>query len=463
MRYPLLLLFGLVLMVFACKRKQEVAQAVPVTQANPKPTWVNGKPNSSLYFQGIGMAMKNASNADHLENAKKSALNDLASEIVVNVSSNSLLYTLEREYKFQSEFIETINTTTNLELEGFETAGTWEDDKQYWVYYRLNRNDYYAKKAAQKQQAIERAADYYTKGKDAWSNQQLKSALDLQMKGLMELKKYWAESNEYTFEGKTILLDKEIFLAMQEMAASLNIVARPESIKLNLKNDFSEVVNLKISDRKSGKNIDGVPVTYSYKTASGTKNETVLSASGGSINIAVGNPDRMLNYNELRAKVDLEKMMDVKTLDREMLILLRNLATTEIKAPIQFERPIFFVESVEQNLNQGPKLTYLKDQLSSELIKSGMTLSNDKNLADVIVKINGKTRAGEKSNGFSIAFLNLNLSFTDLSGKKVFFESTFNDIKGVGNTFEQAGIKAFEKAKESLNSRYANDALNAII
>jgi hypothetical protein len=119
MRYFLSILLLAALVVLSCKRKQPVAQTnnTQSTEVNPRPNWVSGKPSSSLYFQGIGVAQKNRANADHLENARKSALNDLASEIKVNVSSNSLLYTLEREYKFQQEFIENITTTTNLDLE----------------------------------------------------------------------------------------------------------------------------------------------------------------------------------------------------------------------------------------------------------------------------------------------------------------------------------------------------------
>jgi hypothetical protein len=456
-----LLFISILLISFACKPKQEVSQnTTPVVM---QPEWVKGKPSSSLYFQGIGVATKSTANLDYIENAKKSALNDLASEIVVNVSSNSLLYTLEREYKFQTEFIETINTTTNLELEGYETAGTWEDDKQYFIFFRLNKSDYYAKKALEKQQAIERAADFHKKGLDAWNNQQVKSALDLQMNGLLQLKKYWAESNEYNFEGKTVLLDNEIFKSIQDIATGIQITPTPDKLTLKLSNAFSQNCNLMITDKQNGAVLNGIPVSYSYRSSNGTINENATSASGGSITIAVEKPDRLSNYNELKANVDLEKMMDIKSLDKQLLILLRGLETAKIKVPIDFERPIFYVESREQNLNNRQLLSYLKEQLSNELIKAGMTLSHDKGAADIIVKINGQTRQGGESNGFSIAYLNMNLSFTDKSGNVSYFESNFNDIKGVGNDFEQAGIKAFEKAKEMLNSKYTNNAINTVI
>jgi len=279
----------------------------------------------------------------------------------------------------------------------------------------------------------------------------------------MQLKSYWAESNEYVVDGKTVLLDNEIFKEIQSIASSINIVATPSKVVLDLSNQFSALCNLNISDKISGKPLDGVAVSYNYRSASGMLNQSAISASGGSINISIGNPDRMATYNELRAQVDLEKLVDIRDLDREMISILRGLETTQIKIPIEFNRPIFYVESNEQNMNNRQLLSYLKDQLSNELIKSGMTVSNDKKTAQVIVNITGRTREGGTSNGFSISFLNLNISFTDSAGRKIFYESSFNDIKGVGNSFEHAGIKAYEKGKESLNSRYVNEALNTII
>ena len=172
----------------ACGNKG-VVDNQPTSDAT-KPNWVSAKPASSIYFYGIGLAQKTAGNSDYLEVAKKNALNDLASEIKVNVSSNSILYTLERDYKFESEFTETIRTTTNENLAGYEVADSWQDNNQYWVFYRLNRADYYAAKEREKRAALENAADFHKAGLAAWENGQIKSAFDLQVRALSILKPY---------------------------------------------------------------------------------------------------------------------------------------------------------------------------------------------------------------------------------------------------------------------------------
>ena len=81
---PFLLLAALL----GCKGKQPTV-VTPVPEGPQRPAWVSSRPVSSAYYVGVGMAPR--SRPDHQETAKKNALNDLASEISVNVEGNSLL------------------------------------------------------------------------------------------------------------------------------------------------------------------------------------------------------------------------------------------------------------------------------------------------------------------------------------------------------------------------------------
>ena len=127
----ILIIFTLV----ACSSQKNISRVDD--NAPPPPTWAQSRPISSSYHIGIGVAQK-APGIDYRNAAKENALSDLAAEIKVNVNSNSLLYTLEREYKFEQEFRETIKTSTNLDLEDFELVENWEDQSSYWLYYRFN-------------------------------------------------------------------------------------------------------------------------------------------------------------------------------------------------------------------------------------------------------------------------------------------------------------------------------------
>ena len=81
------------LLLTSCGSPKEVA---PIEPPAPRPSWVSSKPINSGMYSGIGMAYKSAG-ADYIAMAKNNALNDLASEISVNISSSSLFYQIEQD------------------------------------------------------------------------------------------------------------------------------------------------------------------------------------------------------------------------------------------------------------------------------------------------------------------------------------------------------------------------------
>src|SRR5690606_25529174 len=151
------------LLLFACNAQKKSSA---ITQESPPPGWVANKPLNSAYYTGIGVAPK-AAGTHYQRTAKDNALSDLASEIKVNVNSNSLLYTLETNAKFEQEFKESIRTRTDLSLEDFEIVDTWEDANSYWVHYRLNKQAYAEKLQAKKNAAQQLAMDFLAKAESA--------------------------------------------------------------------------------------------------------------------------------------------------------------------------------------------------------------------------------------------------------------------------------------------------------
>jgi hypothetical protein len=77
-------LLSVVLLLGACKAKQAATHVeVPVNTAADLPAWVRYRPVTDDYYIGIGQCPK--ARPDYMETANKTAQNDLASEISVNV------------------------------------------------------------------------------------------------------------------------------------------------------------------------------------------------------------------------------------------------------------------------------------------------------------------------------------------------------------------------------------------
>jgi len=107
---------------------------------NNAPNWVLSTPIHPDYYIGVYSADKLSIN--FREKAKKGALENLASEISVKISGESVLNTLETEGSFNQEYEQKIKIQSSEEIEGYELMGTWENDTQYWVYYRLLKSKY---------------------------------------------------------------------------------------------------------------------------------------------------------------------------------------------------------------------------------------------------------------------------------------------------------------------------------
>src|SRR6185503_8371934 len=99
------------LLLIACSPK--VQQPV-----DTKPAWLSAKPSQPGYYTGIGHSTK-AGNNNYIQEAKKSALEDLVSEIKVNVSSSSVLSTFEDNTDFRQKYEQIIQTTAADEIEEF--------------------------------------------------------------------------------------------------------------------------------------------------------------------------------------------------------------------------------------------------------------------------------------------------------------------------------------------------------
>ena len=109
-----------------------------------EPGWVKQRPVSQQYFIGIGSSDKTSSGYRNL--AKADALNDLASEISVSVSSE--LIDVMTEYSgFSEEYARSeIRMSTKDDLEGYERYDDYNGKDSYWIYYRISK-DYFKRYA----------------------------------------------------------------------------------------------------------------------------------------------------------------------------------------------------------------------------------------------------------------------------------------------------------------------------
>lgn len=204
---------------------------IALGQAAERPAWVANKPTEEGYYIGIGSASKRLN--DYLGIAKKNALQDLVSDIRISISSTSILNQIDKNYQFKEEYESNIKTTAADDIEDFERVASFEDDQNYWVYYRLSKTRYQAQKQQDLAAARNMALQFFEKAVVAEQSNALATAIDFYFRSLLTLKDYWGENIEASYQGKSIFLAIESYARLQQLLDQISIRSAASFVRVS--------------------------------------------------------------------------------------------------------------------------------------------------------------------------------------------------------------------------------------
>lgn len=453
---------GLFLVLQACRSKQNLPQAEsPVATAPDRPAWVAARPVTDADYIGIGSCP--VARADFQETAKKNALNDLASEISVTVEGNSLLYTLDRKYKFDEEFTSTIATRTKERIEGYELVDSYNDGTTYWTYYRLNKAGYAVLKAQRKQQAMDQASDMYTRAKAALATGDLKSAFDLDLRALVAMKDYWGESDVVTVEGKSFPLANELFNDLQKMASGVRLAVLPERCVLDWSNRYTRQMLITATFSGTGKSLAQLPITVEYPGQGGKVSESRNTDAEGRARTTVQRLEAGNGAIDLVVRLDADALVG-KDLDPAFTKpLIGSLTVPETRVPIERVMPKFKVQGSESNLGKPMAEAPLAMALKEALTAAGFREVDRDGDADLLVEITAGTREMGESSGFYTVALDEAVKARDRRTNEVIYAGGKQGLKGIQLDYTKAGLDAYKKAGADLRNELAPALINAVL
>ncbi|MFZ1688206.1 MAG: LPP20 family lipoprotein [Flavobacteriales bacterium] len=446
-----------------CKNRQTTGTTETPVDQIPRPAWVQQRPIGSFDYIGIGTASK--SRPDWQEAAKKNALNDLASEISVNIEGNSLLYTLDRKTSFDETYTSTIQATTREQLEGFEQVETWENATEFWTYYRLDKSKHAAIKAEKKRQALAQASDFHARSRACRSAGDLKSAFDLDLRALLAMREYWGESDMVEVEGKSVPLANTIFGDLQQLTSNVRFQILPERCELTFDKEFRRelLISAALVRDAASTELVQLPVSIEYPGSSGKVTETKNTDSEGRLQTTVQRVQSDAASPELLVKLDMDALVS-KDLDQAFVRpLLASLTVPEKRAVIEVHMPRVHMQASEKNFNtaitDGGSALVLKE----ELTKRGFRFVDKESECDMVLQLNGNTREGGIASGFHTAYLDLSVAFRERRSGDVVYEGGKQSIKGVQLDYPRAGMDAYKKAAQDLRKEIIPALLDALL
>ena len=444
------LLFLLILFV-SCTAKKKAAELEA-----QKPDWVKQKPYITGYFTGVGYVKKIGTSAEYTAKARQAALADMAEEISSNISSTSVLHTIETQYGKSETFDQKIEVSTNDYFEGFEPVDSYETNDSYWVYFKIEKSTYHEMKEKKKQEAIATALAKYQSGLEEQKANKPKEAFSFYLQGLQSIKRYLNEETPAELNGKTVDIGNELYTAANQILSLLEIKADVNEINVKRGSRFDRPINFRVF--YANKPVQGMPVEFSF-TGGYLKKDRQNTDAEGKVQLE---PENIFSRNpkeQLNAAINLKDLTQKATDDPFIrgLILKRSLKPTSVQ--INIIAPTLALV-ISENSCIGRECEKISGIFNQNANQAGYKL-NAKTDADYVIELNYMVRQGESAGGLTSVYYIGEIKILDREKNMIWTRKT-EDIKGVGRDNTDAKEKAFNEFCNALDRRFFKQAMDNI-
>lgn len=427
----------------------------------PAPAWVKNRPISSSYYVGIGSASKSTDMNQVQQTAKQNALADMASDISVNISTNSLLSTFESNLSFSEDFSKTIKAQAEQDLEGYETVGNYEDQNSYWVYFRLSKADYQRIKEERKSKAVTKALDLYDKGITAEKTGDVHLAFISFIKALEPLKPYFADPLQTQYQGKDIYLGNEISKEITQVLSAIRIVATNRQVKVK-QGQLLPAGSLEFKvTYQNGLPLNGLTLSATY-TEKPLRNSKVQTNNNGLASFTIDAIRSNKNIETLNAVLNLESIANEATTDFIIRKLFNRFHAPEANITISIIKPLFYITSNETNLDNKLNPAPIGEGLKRKILEGGYSTTEKEEDADYRISISASTKSKGEAGNYKQTTLTATVSVKDKSGSEVYTKQIDNII-GAHFDYQQAGTEAYKEAVKKVENTISREIIESVV
>jgi hypothetical protein len=450
-------LFPLLVLILSCSPR-----VVPPDPESLKPIWLKSEPYLDGYYVGIGHSTKSGNN-NYIQSAKKSALDDLVSQIKVTVSGTSVLSQLEVNMKLSEQYEQIIQTTAADEIEEFELVDAYEDATNYWVYYRLSIARYRQIKEEQKRNAALLATDYLVKARQAEKLNERLQAIGFYFQALRSIEKYLGEAIVVTVEGKEVLLGSEIYTSIQTVLDKITLTVKPTEITVNRRVNQSEnPVTAKVIYKDNGKPASLLTLAVAFEKGSGDVFPTYKSDQNGNAKIMITKIGSRDLEQTLGVKVDIDALSGAGSSPVYALIA-KTFNVPRAQVNMKVQRPVAFIMSDEKSLGLTKNTPQISNKLRNLLANNGFEFTEDKRAADLLFDVRADSEKGSISGSIFVTYLTGVIKVTAAKAGKEIYATTLDRVRGYGLDYDKSSADAYSKALETLEKERISELLNTVL
>jgi len=445
----------LLILIYACSPR------VQTPDAALKPTWLKDQPYREGYYTGIGHSVKDGTN-NYIQIAKKSALDDLVSQIKVNVASTSVLSFFETDLKIREDYEQIIKTTAADEIEEFELVDAWEDANNYWVYYQLSVSRYQQIKEEQKRNATLLARDFYLKGTESEKSGKRLQALSFYFQAFRSLEKYLGDAIRVTVGDRELLLTNEIYASIQKTLQGMRLRVTPSEVAVNRRLAQSEIDVIATARYEDGTPISGLPVIAAFEKGSGDIFPEYIADAQGEAKVLITRIGSMDAEQRVGVKVNIDALSGTSNSPVYTLIS-RTLKVPSAQVVLKVQRPVVFLTSEEKTFGAEKSTEQISNKLKNLLITNGFQFTENKDAADLWLDIRADSEKGAVSGSIYITYLTGVIKVMAVKVNKEIYATTLDRVKGYGLDYSRSSVDAYNKALEALGEERLKEMLDTVL
>ncbi len=422
------------------------------------PSWVKEYPVSDSHYIGIGIADRNSHPQDYIQVAQQNALQNLSSQIKVNISSQSVFLQMDREYSYEEDYKSNVEVKANEILEGYELSGTFTQQNEYWVYYRLSKKLHKETRAARINEAIEESKYFLNKAIMYYTP--LKEKYIYYVKALDILEPYLSEPLKTEFDRKTVFLGSEIIARFRSYVDDYQIFCRSKKIKAMIGNSVDKI---KLTVQHKENRISNIPLITSSIFLD-LKDLSQSTDTNGIFITSVPKIKSTESVQKIEVGINFQSWLNEGSDSEFIKKLFKNIKTHQINVPIYVYTPTIFVKTEEKHFGKDENGSDLRFVIESALSKMNFTPVGNKNNAQIFLTVKADTRKGIEKKGQKMftVFLDMNIQAKDLEDR-IIYSKTINKIKGIQLDFEQADQESYQQAIKEINNTIIPDFVNSFI
>jgi hypothetical protein len=426
-----------------------------------KPVWVEKRPTSAGYYHGIGVVPVSGSAQEYIQRAKDAALNDIAQQIVVSIDASQRSKISEQLGELKEEFESAVRTSTKADLEGVEAVDTWTGDGQYWVYYRLDIQEYKRLQAEKLRKATALGLDFYTKAKTAEKNGSLSDALQLFLQALSAVEKFVNETMEVQYGAGKIFLTNEIFSSIQSLLNQVELKAKSPKIDAQVGKPLRIPLEVVVTNTVTAQPVQNFPVKYSFLRGSGDIVSQSKSDKNGVAATQIAKVTGTEKLQLVKAEANVAGMLG-ESASPLVSMLTKSFSVPDARFTLNVVSLTIMFETDEMLMGSRLKLPRIEPLLKNSLASSGFTFVDDPSKANMMVTIKSNGRDGGEYQGLYSVYVDANISITDLNSGEEIYKTSFNNVKGVSINYDKAGMKAYDEIAEALQKKVIPKILESL-